>query len=116
MKCNELPIETQSPYYTLSISNRKPKKLTNSSSGSDSSCSDSNSEFEYVLVKTKPKQLYISNQREGEDSNHEITPKEPKSESDKSETIEQPTRRKRNRRPKEIFTYYTLGKPSYHNT
>ena len=52
----------------------------------------------------------------GEDSNQEITPKEPESESDKSETIEQPTRPKRNRRPKQIFTYDTLGKPSYHNT
>ena len=49
----------------------------------------------------------------GEDSNHEITPKEPESESDKSETIEQPNRPKRNRRPKQIFTYDTLGKPSY---
>ena len=36
---------------------------------------------------------------EGEDSNHEITPKEPESESDKSETTEQLTRIKQNRRP-----------------
>ena len=52
----------------------------------------------------------------GEDSNHETTPKEPESENDRSETIEQPTRLKRNRRLKQIFTYDTLGKPSYHNT
>ena len=56
MKCNDLPVETQSPYSTVSTSNRKPKKLLNSSSSSDSSCSDSNSEFEYVFVKRKPKQ------------------------------------------------------------
>ena len=118
MKCNDLPVETQSPYSTLSTSNQKPNKITNSNSSSDSSCSDSDSEFEYVLVKRKPKQQYISNRREvrGEDSNQEITPKEPESEIDKSETIEQPTRPKRNRKPKQIFTYDTLGKPSYHNT
>ena len=49
-------------------------------------------------------------------SNHEITPKEPESESDKSETIEQSTGPKQDRRPNQIFTYDTLGKPSYHNT
>ena len=64
-KCNDLPAETQSPYSTLSTSNRKPKKITNSNSSSDSLCSDSDSEFEYVLVKRKPKQQYISNQRGG---------------------------------------------------
>ena len=65
MKCNDLPVETQSPYSTLSTSNRKSKKLTISNSSSDSSCSDSNAEFDYVLVKRKPKQQYISNQRGG---------------------------------------------------
>ena len=114
MKCNDLPVETQSPYSTLSTWNRKPKKITSSNSSSDSSCSDSDSEFEYVLVKRKPKQKYVSNQRGvGEYSNHEITTKEPESESDKSETIEQPNKPKRNRRTKQIFTYDTLGKPSY---
>ena len=63
MKCNDLPVETQSPYSTVSTSNRKPKKLTNSSSSSDSSCSDSNSEFEHVFVKRKPKQQVISDHR-----------------------------------------------------
>ena len=29
MKCNDLPVETQSPYSTLCTTNRKPKKLTN---------------------------------------------------------------------------------------
>ena len=28
-KCNDLPVETQSPYSTLCTTNRKPKKLTN---------------------------------------------------------------------------------------
>ena len=59
MKCNDLPVETQSPYSTLSTGNRKPKKITSSNSSSDSSCSDSDSEFEYVLVKRKPKKQYI---------------------------------------------------------
>ena len=100
------------------IKKKKKKQLTNSNSSSDSSCSDSDFEFEYILVKRKPKQQYISNQKRwgGEDSNHEITPKEPESESDKSETIEQPTGPKQDRRPNQIFTYDTLGKPSYHNT
>ena len=115
MKYNDLPVETQIPYSTLSTSNEKPKKLTNSNSSSDGSHSDSDSEFEYVLVKRKPKQQYISNQRGG-DSNHEITPKELESESDKSETIELHSRPKRNRRPKRIFTYDNLGTPSYRNT
>ena len=62
MKYNDVAVETQSRYSTLSTSNRKPKKLTNSSSSSDSSCSDTDSEFEYVLVRRKPKLQYISNQ------------------------------------------------------
>ena len=56
------------------IENQKIK-ITNSTSSSDSSCSDSDSKFEYVLVKRKSKRQYISNQRGGEDSNQEITPK-----------------------------------------
>ena len=56
MKCNDLPVETQSPYSTLTTSNQKPKKVTNSNNGSDSPCSDSDSKFNYVLVKRKPKQ------------------------------------------------------------
>ena len=59
MKCNDLTVETQSPYSTLSTSNQKPKKLTSSNSSSDSSCSNINSELEYVLVKRKPKKQYI---------------------------------------------------------
>ena len=73
MKHKDLPVETQNSYSTLSTSNRKPKKITNSNSSSDSSCSDSDSKFEYVLLKRKPKQQYISNQRGVEDSNQEIT-------------------------------------------
>ena len=63
MKCNDLPVETQSLYSTLINSNRKLKKIAKSYSSSDSSCSDSDSEFEYVLVKRKTKQQYSSNQR-----------------------------------------------------
>ena len=59
MNCNDLPVETQSPYSTLSTSYQKPKKLTSSSSSVDSSCSNFDSEFEYVLVKRKPKKQYI---------------------------------------------------------
>ena len=115
------PTLAQSPYSTLSTSKqkqnkkKKQKKKTNSNNSSDSSCYDSDSEFEYVLVKRKPKQQYISNQRGREDCNQEITSKKPESGSDKSETIEQATRPKQNRRPKQVFTYDTLGKPSYHN-
>ena len=65
MKCNDLPVETQSLYSTLSDSNRKLKKVAKSNSSSDSSCSDSDPEFEYVLVKRKPKQQYSYNQRGG---------------------------------------------------
>ena len=63
MKCNDLPVETQSLYSTLINSNRKLKKIAKSYSSSDSSCSDSDSEFEYVLVKRKTKQQYSFNQR-----------------------------------------------------
>ena len=63
MKCNDLPVETQSLYSTLINSNRKLKKIAKSYSSSDSSCCDSDSEFEYVLVKRKTKQQYSSNQR-----------------------------------------------------
>ena len=63
MKCNDLPVETQSLYSTLINSNRKLEKIAKSYSSSDSSCSDSDSEFEYVLVKRKTKQQYSSNQR-----------------------------------------------------
>ena len=65
MKYNDLPIETQSPYSTLSSTNQKPKKLTNISISSGSSCSDTDSEFEYVLEKKTNKQHYTSNQRGG---------------------------------------------------
>ena len=65
VKCNDLQVGTWSPYSTLSTSNRKPKKLTNSNSSSDSSSFDTDSDFKYVLVKRKPKQQYISNQRGG---------------------------------------------------
>ena len=54
--------------------------------------------------------------RRGKDSNQAITPREPESESDKSEMIQQTTRPKRNRRPKQTFTYDILGKPSYQRT
>ena len=86
---------TRSPYSTLSTSNRKPKKLTNSNSSRDSSS------FDTIYFKSK-------------DSSHEITPNEPKSENDKLENIEQPTCPKQNR--KQIFTYDNLDKLSYHNT
>ena len=59
MKCNDLPVETQSPYSMFSTTNRKPKKLTNISISTDSSCSDTDSDFEYVLVKRKSSQQYI---------------------------------------------------------
>ena len=65
MKCNDLPVETQSPYSTLSTWNRKPKKITSSNSSSDSSCSDSDSEFEYVFVKRKPNNIFQIEEREG---------------------------------------------------
>ena len=51
-----------------------------------------------------------------EDSNHEVTPKEPELESDKSEIIEQATRPRRNRRPKQIFTYLHIIPLKNHDT
>ena len=50
----------------------------------------------------------------GEDSNHEIILNEPEPESDTPKSIEQPTRPKQNRGPKQIFTYNNLGKPPCH--
>ena len=45
--------------------------------------------------KKTQKTIYLKSKRGGgEDSNHEIAPKQPESEYDKSETIEQPTRPK----------------------
>ena len=107
MKYNDLPVETQSPYSTLSSTNQKPKKLTNIYISSGSSCSDTDSEFEYVLEKNKQTTLYFKSKR-GEDIDHEVISNKPESESDTAETIVQHTRPKRNKRPKQLFRYDTL--------
>ena len=104
MKYNDLPIETQSLYSALSSTNQKPKKLTNINISSGSSCSDTDSEFEYVLEKKQTNNIIVR----GEDSDHEVLSNKPESESDTAETIEQHTRPKRNRRPKQLFRYDTL--------
>ena len=59
MKYNDLPVETQSPYSTLSSTNQKPKKITYIYISSGSSCSDTDSEFEYVLEKKQTNNIIL---------------------------------------------------------
>ena len=121
MKCNDFPIETKSPFSTLSTKLKSKTKEKQNKNHDSSSC-DSDSDFEYVVVKRKTKNRKQSEKEgEGSNTNSDLNSSEQNSEqndnnNDNNHNISNiPTRTKRHRKPKKIFTYDTLGIPSYQN-